>query len=45
MKKIKYALLDTDYISKTHLIKGSNDNKLIDRIMEMSGYQYFVMNR
>ena len=41
MKKIKYALLDTDYISKTHLIKGSNDNKLIDRIMEMSGYQFF----
>ena len=35
MTKEKYALLDTDFISKTHLIRKDDQNKMIDRIMEM----------
>ena len=41
MTKEKYALLDTDFISKTHLIRKDDQNKMIDRIMEMQGYQFF----
>ena len=41
MSKIKYALLDTDFISKTHLIRKDDQNKMIDRIMEMQGYHFF----
>ncbi len=41
MRKDKYALLDTDFISKIHMIQKDNDNHLIDRIMELPGYQFF----
>ncbi len=41
MRKDKYALLDTDFISKMHMIQKDNDNHLIDRIMELPGYQFF----
>lgn len=41
MAKDKYALLDTDFISKMHLIKKDEQNRLIDRIMEMPNYQFF----
>ena len=41
MKKEKYALLDTDFISKTHLIRKDEQNKMIDRIMEMQGYRFY----
>lgn len=41
MTKEKYALLDTDFISKTHLIRKDDHNKLIDRIMEMQGYRFY----
>lgn len=41
MTKDKYALLDTDFISKTHLIRKDDQNKMIDRIMEMQGYQFY----
>lgn len=41
MQKDKYALLDTDFISKTHIIQKDADNHLIDRIMELPGYQFF----
>ncbi len=41
MEKEKYALLDTDFISKTHLIRKDNQNKMIDRVMEMKGYYFF----
>lgn len=41
MPKEKYALLDTDFISKTHLIRKDDQNKMIDRIMEMQGYRFF----
>ena len=39
--KEKYALLDTDFISKTHLIRKDDQNKLIDRITEMPGYRFY----
>lgn len=39
--KEKYALLDTDFISKTHLIRKDEENKLIDRITEMPGYRFY----
>ena len=41
MTKEKYALLDTDFISKTHLIRKNDENKMIDRIMEMQGYRFY----
>lgn len=37
----KYALLDTDFISKMHLIRKDDENHLIDRIMEMPNYYFF----
>ncbi len=33
MAKEKYALLDTDFISKTHLIRKDEQNKMNDRVM------------
>ncbi|MBE6013765.1 MAG: hypothetical protein E7241_00155 [Lachnospiraceae bacterium] len=41
MLKEKYALLDTDFISKTHLIRKDNQNTMIDRILDLPGYQFF----
>lgn len=41
MGKDKYALLDTDFISKMYIIQKDSDNHLIDRIMELPGYQFF----
>ena len=37
MTKEKYALLDTDFISKTHLIRKDNENRMIDRKMSWRG--------
>lgn len=45
MRKDKYALLDTDFISKTHIIQKDAENHLIDRIMELPGYQFFCHNQ
>ena len=41
MTKEKYALLDTDFISKTHLIRKDDKSKMIDRILEMKGYRFY----
>lgn len=41
MRKEKYALLYTDFISKMHIIQKDADNHLIDRIMELPGYRFF----
>lgn len=41
MAKEKYALLDTDFISKTHLIRKDDENRMIDRIIEMRGYRFY----
>lgn len=41
MTKEKYALMDTDFISKTYLIRKDDHNKMIDRIMEMRGYRFY----
>lgn len=41
MPKEKYALLDTDFISKMHAIQKDEENHLIDRIMELPRYQFY----
>lgn len=37
----KYALFDTDFISKMHLIRKDNENHLIYRIMKMPNYRFY----
>ena len=34
------ALLDTDFISKLHITRKDDQNRLIDRILELPGYQF-----
>ena len=41
MANEKYALLDTDFISKMHLIRKDDQNKLIDKIMTMPEYTFY----
>lgn len=36
----RYALLDTDFISKTHSVQDDNGNHLIDRVMELPEYEF-----
>lgn len=36
----KCALFDTDFISKLHITRKDDANRLIDRIMELPGYQF-----
>ena len=37
----KYALLDTDFISKAHSVQDESDNHLIDRVVELPEYEFF----
>ena len=37
----RYALLDTDFISKTYSVQDDGGNHLIDRVMELPGYEFF----
>ena len=37
----RYALLDTDFISKAHSVQDDGGNHLIDWVMEMPGYEFF----
>lgn len=41
MANEKYALLDTDFISKMYLIRKDDQNKLIDKIMAMPNYTFY----
>ncbi len=41
MANEKYALLDTDFISKMHLIRKDDKNKLIDKILVMPNYIFY----
>lgn len=41
MVNVRYALLDTDFVSKMHLIRKDEENKLIDKIMSMPGYIFY----
>ena len=41
MANMRYALLDTDFISKMHLIRKDEQNKLIDKIMAMPNYLFY----
>lgn len=34
----RYALLDTDFISKTHSVQDDGGNHLIDRVIELPEY-------
>ena len=37
----RYALLDTDFISKTHFVQDDDGNHLIDQVMKLPGYEFF----
>ena len=37
----RYALLDTDFISKTYSVQDDGGNHLIDRVMELPEYEFF----
>ena len=37
---MKYAILDTDFVSKTHTVRIDDANHLIDRVIEMPGYSF-----
>lgn len=37
----RYALLGTDFISKTHSVQDDGGNHLIDRVMELPEYEFF----
>lgn len=38
---MKYALFDTDFISKTHTVRLDEENHIIDRILEMPEYIFY----
>lgn len=37
----KYAVLDTDFVSKTHTIKNTKEEHLVDRVLEFDGYEFY----
>lgn len=37
----KYAVLDTDFVSKTHIIKNTREEHLIDRVLAFDGYEFY----
>lgn len=41
MGTTKFALLDTDFISKMHLIRKDEQNKLIDKIVALPDYSFY----
>lgn len=45
MQKDKYVLLDTDFISKMHIIQKDTENHLIDRIIEMPHYHFYCHSK
>lgn len=40
MEKTKCALLDTDFLSKLYSTRKDDGNRLIDRVLELPGYQF-----
>lgn len=38
MTNEKYALLDTDFISKLHITRKDDNNRMIDRVLELPGF-------
>lgn len=40
MEKTKCALLDTDFISKLHITRKDDENRLIERVLELQDYQF-----
>lgn len=45
MKIEKYALLDTDFISKTHFIHGDTEKCLVDLVVEIHKFLCSVLWR
>lgn len=45
MANEKYALLDTDFISKMHLIRKDDHNKLIEQNYGKQAIAFIVINR
>ena len=37
----KYALLDTDFLYKSHLARNANNHTLTDFVIEFSEYEFF----
>lgn len=37
----KYALLDTDFLYKSHLARNAENHTLIDFVMEFPDYEFF----
>ena len=37
----KYALLDTDFLYKSHLARNANNYTLTDFVIEFSEYEFF----
>lgn len=41
MEKEKIALLDTDFICKMHIIRKSEQDRLIDQVLALPGYRFY----
>lgn len=41
MANERHALLDTDFISKTHLIRKDDQNRFIDKILSLPSYTFY----
>lgn len=41
MANERHALLDTDFISKTHLIRKDDQNRFIDKILSLPNYTFY----
>ena len=39
----KYALLDTDFLYKSHLARNAKNHTLTDFVMEFAEYEFSVM--
>ena len=39
-ESVKYAILDTDFVSKANIIK-SNDRVLADEVLDFPGYRFY----
>ena len=36
----KYALLDTDFVSKAHMIRKDEENRLIEKLLDLPEYVF-----
>lgn len=38
---LKYAVFDTDFVSKTHMIQNMQEKRLLDQVMSFEGYEFY----